>query len=73
LGGGVIANTYIREQFKKLIGEFPHVQLLIPEFKLSTDNAVMIAAAAYINHLKGKPAHIELRAQGNLSLNTPQV
>nr|MDQ3014587.1 tRNA (adenosine(37)-N6)-threonylcarbamoyltransferase complex transferase subunit TsaD [bacterium] len=48
LGGGVIANTYIREQFKKLIGEFPHVQLLIPEFKLSTDNAVMIAAAAYI-------------------------
>lgn len=73
LGGGVIANTYIREQFKKLIEEFNHVQLLIPEFKHSTDNAVMIAAAAYINHLKGKPTRIEMRAQGNLSLNTPHA
>jgi N6-L-threonylcarbamoyladenine synthase len=70
LGGGVIANTYIREQFKKLIEEYSDVQLLIPEFKHSTDNAVMIAAAAYINDLKGNIHPIELKAQGNLSLNS---
>jgi N6-L-threonylcarbamoyladenine synthase len=34
LGGGVIANTHIREEFKKLIEDFGEVKLLIPDTKL---------------------------------------
>ncbi len=69
MGGGVIANTHIRNEFKKLIDtEFSETKLLIPEIKLSTDNAVMIAAAGYINHLCGKQPEFDIKAQGNLSL-----
>ncbi len=68
LGGGVVANTYIREQFKKLIEEFPDTKLLIPDIKLATDNAIMIAAASYINYLSGKQFQKELKAEGNLQL-----
>ncbi|MBX4198615.1 tRNA (adenosine(37)-N6)-threonylcarbamoyltransferase complex transferase subunit TsaD [Candidatus Parcubacteria bacterium] len=68
LGGGVVANTYIRQEFQKLIEQHSETKLLIPDIKLSTDNAVMIAAAGYLNFLKNKNSDIELRAQGNLSL-----
>jgi N6-L-threonylcarbamoyladenine synthase len=71
LGGGVVANTYIRESFSNLISEpeFSHVNLLIPDQKLSTDNAVMIAMAAYINMSAGKKQKSKLiQAEGNLKL-----
>jgi N6-L-threonylcarbamoyladenine synthase len=69
LGGGVIANTYIRQEFQKLVEEFAEVKLLIPEIKLATDNAVMIAAAAYLNFTKGKKIQRELKAEGNLTFH----
>nr|MBA3550689.1 tRNA (adenosine(37)-N6)-threonylcarbamoyltransferase complex transferase subunit TsaD [Patescibacteria group bacterium] len=68
IGGGVIANTYIREEFTKLISEFTQTKLLIPEMNMATDNAVMIAAAGYINHLGGKVAAKDIIADGNLAL-----
>jgi N6-L-threonylcarbamoyladenine synthase len=68
LGGGVIANTFIRNSFKKLIEEYPDVKLFIPETELSTDNAVMIAIAGYIDYLSGKKPSTVIVAQGNLSL-----
>ncbi|MDQ3076621.1 MAG: tRNA (adenosine(37)-N6)-threonylcarbamoyltransferase complex transferase subunit TsaD [bacterium] len=68
IGGGVIANTYIREEFTKLISEFTETKLLIPETTMATDNAVMIAAAGYINHLGGKVAAKDIIAEGNLAL-----
>src|SRR3989338_11554227 len=41
LGGGVSANTHIRRSFKKLVeNNFPAVSLLLPEQKLTTDNAI---------------------------------
>lgn len=40
LGGGVAANSYLREEFKKM-----HANSLIPELKHTTDNAAMIAIA----------------------------
>ncbi len=63
IGGGVVANTYLREVFQKEI----HIPLSMPEKNLSTDNAVMIALASYI-HIQSGRTHAELRAVGNLSL-----
>jgi N6-L-threonylcarbamoyladenine synthase len=69
IGGGVIANTYIRETFKELEGK-DTTKVLIPEFDLTTDNAVMIAIAGYLKSFNSKPEiNPEIIANGNLSLN----
>jgi N6-L-threonylcarbamoyladenine synthase len=71
IGGGVIANPFIRSQFEKLTNEIGTVKLLIPTKDLSTDNSVMIAIATF-EHIKKNPALLKrsssFRAQGNLSL-----
>ncbi len=68
IGGGVISNSYIRENFQKLINEkFKEVRLLIADKKLATDNAVMIAMAGYISHLSNKTSE-EIKADGNLKI-----
>ncbi len=49
LGGGVTANKKIRDAFTKMVAdELPDVKLFIPSRSLSTDNALMIAAAGLI-------------------------
>ncbi|MBU1164437.1 tRNA (adenosine(37)-N6)-threonylcarbamoyltransferase complex transferase subunit TsaD [Patescibacteria group bacterium] len=48
LGGGVTANKLLRNEMKKNV----NVDLLIPSFNLCTDNAAIIAAAAYFKILK---------------------
>ncbi len=71
IAGGVSANSHIRKSFEELIKSFPQTQLLIPSKELSTDNAIMIAAAGYINFLTKKTAAAitqPLEAKGNLSL-----
>lgn len=72
LGGGVSANTYLRERlthhFKK---EGIDVPLYLPADGLSTDNAIMIGMAGYLIHLRGTPTlrgSDDLRAQGNLKI-----
>jgi N6-L-threonylcarbamoyladenine synthase len=68
IGGGVISNSYIRENFQKLINEkFKEVRLLIADKKLATDNAVMIAMTGYISHLSNKTSE-EIKADGNLKI-----
>jgi N6-L-threonylcarbamoyladenine synthase len=68
LGGGVVANTKIRQAFEKMILQTPHVHLIIPPINISTDNAVMIAIAGYFNFLLGRQAQKDFKAVGNLSL-----
>lgn len=77
LGGGVVANSYIRKNFEQLIqSEFSDVRLYVPSVDMSTDNAVMIAVAGYLHVVKNPTLLTEpvvenitqLRAQGNLSL-----
>ncbi len=73
LGGGVSANKHIRAMFKKVVtDERPDVALYLPEAKLTTDNAVMIALAASSQHAKStkNPALI---ADGNLSVSTKRA
>ncbi|MCL5113994.1 MAG: tRNA (adenosine(37)-N6)-threonylcarbamoyltransferase complex transferase subunit TsaD, partial [Patescibacteria group bacterium] len=53
LGGGVAANQKLRDEFKKrLIAHNPELitRLFVPSKSLCTDNAAMIAAAAFFNY-----------------------
>ena len=69
LGGGVSANTEIRRAFTELFKEhYPESLLYIPETKLSTDNALMIAIAGFLRANENSP-HREPVAQGNLKLS----
>lgn len=53
LGGGVSANTKLREQFREnLESRSWKLELLVPPANLSTDNGLMIAVAAYFNRTK---------------------
>lgn len=65
LCGGVAANSYLRNKLEK-VAEGEGANFIVPEFVFNTDNAVMIAAAAYMNHLTKKKYKIE--AQPNLNL-----
>jgi len=71
LGGGVSANTEIREAFQRLFKEeYPNSLLYIPEAHLSTDNAIMIAVAGFLRATGGsKSSFREPIAQGNLKLS----
>lgn len=51
LGGGVTANQTLRKRFEsEIINQKSLIKLFVPDKKLCTDNAAMIAAAAYFNH-----------------------
>ena len=67
IGGGVSANKKIRNDFAKLAEDL-NIEFLVPEISASTDNALMIALAGYINIKSGKKPEAEFKAKGNLSL-----
>lgn len=70
LGGGVSANTEIRKAFRELFkAEYPDSLLYIPEAKLTTDNAIMIALAGFLRAQKERKPIEEIRAQGNLKIH----
>ena len=66
LAGGVSANSYIRNAFLDLQKEA--VKIYMPDLKLCTDNAAMIASAGYYNYLAGKKSDLTLNAVPNLKL-----
>ena len=67
LGGGVSANSYIRNEFLKL--EQEGIKVYTPDLKLCTDNAAMIASAGYYNFINGKNDLLDLNAVPNLKLD----
>lgn len=52
LCGGVSANSRIREAFEEK-GEKENIKIFYPDLKLCTDNAAMIASAAYYEYMAG--------------------
>ena len=60
LAGGVAANKELRKQLKKQVKN-----LLIPDFKLCTDNGAMVAMAGYFNKNKTKT---NFKADANLRI-----
>ncbi len=67
IGGGVSANMDIRAILEKVCQKYG-LEFLVPEVIASTDNALMIALAGYMNILAGKKSDTTFRANGNLSL-----
>ena len=67
LAGGVSANSYIRKEFLKFEDE--GYKIYMPDLKLCTDNAAMIASAGYYNYISGKRNDLDLNAIPNLKLN----
>lgn len=67
VGGGVSANSHLREQFAVACGD--SVEVLFPPTEYATDNAVMIALAGYFKAAKKEfTAPSDLHANGNLRL-----
>ena len=67
VGGGVIADKNIRLALEVLTKEL-NINFQLPEISASTDNALMIALAGYMNILAGKKPTTDFKANGNLSL-----
>ena len=67
LAGGVSANSYIREKFLNL--QDLGYKVFMPDLKLCTDNAAMIASAGYYNYIAGKRNDLSLNAIPNLKLS----
>ena len=65
LSGGVAANQRLREALKEEAKK-RKMKFLAPEMRFNTDNAAMVAAAAYVAKLRGKKRRIT--AQANLSI-----
>jgi N6-L-threonylcarbamoyladenine synthase len=70
IAGGVIANKKISEEFSNLENQYKDLKVITPSKTLSTDNSLMIAAAAYINILINPDIvkNNEIIAKGNIKL-----
>ena len=67
VGGGVIANKKLRNALKQAL---PNVKVLIPDMKLTTDNATMIGVAGYLKIKRSTESFSkDLRAQGSIVLD----
>ncbi len=67
LAGGVSANSFIRKAMQEF--DKDGIKVYMPDLKLCTDNAAMIASAGYYNFIEGKRSDLYLNAIPNLKLN----
>jgi N6-L-threonylcarbamoyladenine synthase len=67
IGGGVSADPKIRTCLEKVCQKYG-IDFLVPERSASTDNALMIAVAGYMNIKAGQKPTSDFKAVGNLSL-----
>ena len=68
VAGGVSANSYLKERLTDLCKE-NNIELYMPELKLCTDNAAMIASAGYYYIKKGKGlAGLDLTGSATVAL-----
>lgn len=67
VAGGVAANSRLRERFYEE-GKKQGIQVYFPPPVLCTDNAAMIASAAYYEYLNGNESDMNLNANPSLKL-----
>ena len=68
LGGGVVANNELRKQFNSKLKILNYkLNFLVPPTELCTDNALMVALAAFFNRKKTKKPE-EIKAEANLKI-----
>ncbi len=69
LGGGVAANNELRKQFQSIISNRQLKMILLPEKGFCTDNAAMVALAAYYHWLRDEAKNWQnIEAKANLRL-----
>jgi len=68
LAGGVSANGLLRDEFIKR-GKAAGVEIFLPDPAYCTDNAAMVASAAYYRYLRGERAGLDLNAHAVLPLD----
>ncbi len=69
IAGGVAANSRLRFKLKERLGhDLPYAGLYVPPLELCTDNAAMIAAAAYPLYRQGRYASLDLNAYPGLGM-----
>ncbi|MFN2590375.1 MAG: tRNA (adenosine(37)-N6)-threonylcarbamoyltransferase complex transferase subunit TsaD, partial [Actinomycetota bacterium] len=68
LGGGVVANSRLRELMAERAAQHD-LEVLIPPPELCTDNAAMIACAGYHRLLRGERTDLEVEASPSLPLS----
>ena len=66
IAGGVSANSYIRDEILKL--QEDNLKVYLPDIKLCTDNAAMIASSGYYNYINGKREDLNLNAIPNMKI-----
>ena len=66
-GGGVAANSYLRDRLAKACGE-RGLRLVLPEKRLCTDNAAMIASEGVVQYRLGNFSKMDLNAKASIPL-----
>lgn len=67
LAGGVSTNGFLRKSFEEACGK-PGIEIFYPPPALCTDNAAMIASAAYYSFVKNEFSGMDLNAKPGLKL-----
>jgi len=67
LGGGVARNVALAESIRSRVA--PGHLVFVPSPRLATDNAAMVARAAYFHLSRGEQAGLDLNAEANLALS----
>lgn len=68
VGGGVSANSRLREKVNELQEKFPEIEFNVPPMSCCTDNAAMIAVAGDIAASTGREAGWDLGADASMEL-----
>lgn len=68
VGGGVSANSRLREKVQELAEQHPDIDFNVPPMSCCTDNAAMIAIAGEIAYQNGRRADESLTADASLEL-----
>jgi N6-L-threonylcarbamoyladenine synthase len=69
LGGGVVANTRLRERLQG-DGTAAGLEVLVPPLALCTDNAAMVACLGAARLERGERTGLDIAADPNLPLAT---
>ena len=68
VGGGVSANSRLREKVEELRNEYPEVEFTVPPMYCCTDNASMIGVAGTIAYLSGRRGDASLTTDSSLEI-----
>jgi len=68
LGGGVSANKELRKQLEGAVKKLDNVEFYQPDLSLTTDNALMVAIAAYFRYKEGKGNWENIKVDPNLEI-----